>query len=463
MNQLACCRVEGYRHGSCWSLARCHDPHPPFPGAGQHSLPAPSHARHESEPSSTVTVAKPLSTTAQLLLLTAAAQPDDAAIRRLLTDGVDWRELYNLAEHVRAAPIIVRHLGHLVTSAPDSGYQNLRQLATSSVMRMLQFEQLLHNTLRDLEQQGIEVMLLKGAGLAYTAYSSFPDRPMADLDLLVQPDKAERAWSHLQAGDWTWPEARWAAGNYTSHQHLPPLIQEPGGFKLELHTDLLPGGHPFKISANTLWESARRVPTNGRVLTVPRPLHQLWHVCVHFVWQHGMGQGSWRALRDSAAIVRRGDVAWPEFVDLARETRAETCCYWMLRLARRLAAADVPDHVLVALRPRVPEYLIEQLERHYVVSLFPSVLGCPSVWLTRRLWEAGIRPGASGHGRMRPWHVSERFANGVLPQEPESRRRTLWAKLGKIGGWAAYVLRTRRLDIPLNGPLSMHETGNDHT
>jgi hypothetical protein len=52
---------------------------------------------------------------------------------------------------------------------------------------------------------------------------------------------------------------------------------------------------------------------------------------------------------------------------------------------------------------------------------------------------------------MRPWYVMERFADGGLPQEPESRRRTLWAKVGVIGALAAYVRRTRRLDIPLNG------------
>ncbi len=410
---------------------------------------------YKSEPFSTVIATNAtLSPTARLLLLTAAVQPSDAVKRQLLSEGIDWHELCALAERERAAPIVLRHLSRLDASAPGTRFQDLRRLATGSVMRMLQLEQLLHQTLNDLEQQGIEVMLLKGAGLAYTAYCSFTDRPMGDLDVLVQPDKAERAWLHLQTRGWTWPEAQWAAENYTAHQHLPPLIREQGGYRLEIHRDLSPGGHPFRISPDTLWARAQRVPTTGGVLTVPHPLHQLWHVCVHFVWQHQMGWGGWRALRDSAAIVRRGDVAWPEFVDLARETRAGTCCYWMLRLARRLAAAAVPDHVLAALRPPGPEPMIEQLERHYVMSFFPSALGCPSVWLTRRLWEAGIRPRRSGHGRMRPWHVSERFVDAGKRRAAEPRRRTFWAKLRRIGAWADYLRRVRRLVIPLNEPLS---------
>jgi hypothetical protein len=63
-----------------------------------------------------------------------------------------------------------------------------------------------------------------------------------------------------------------------------------------------------------------------------------------------MEWGGWRAFRDVNALARSGDWSWPEFVDLARDSRGATSCYWTLRLARGLAGAPIPDDVLRAFR-----------------------------------------------------------------------------------------------------------------
>src|SRR5207245_9030632 len=93
----------------------------------------------------------------------------------------------------------------------------------------------------------------------------------------------EQAWSLLQTLGWTWPSARWASQRYTAHQHLPPLLQDPGGAsRLEIHGDLLPGGHPFRFAGATMWAQAKQVSLNGRDLTVAHHLHPLCRGGVHF-------------------------------------------------------------------------------------------------------------------------------------------------------------------------------------
>jgi putative nucleotidyltransferase-like protein len=385
-----------------------------------------------------------LSPEAQLLLCTAAAVPDDHAIRRLVAAGMDWPRLSALTQHERAAPIVLRHLRRLDPDAPDTTVGDLRRLATVAVMQLLQLERLLHEALDRLAEQQIEVMLLKGAGLAYSAYASFADRPMGDLDLLVRPAQAEAAWSLLQHHGWTWPATRWASERFTAHQHLPPLLQGAGGeFRLEIHGDLLAAGHPFRLDTADLWARARHVPHDGRVLLVPQALDQLWYVCVHFAWSHEMQWGAWRAVRDVAAIVAHGDIAWSEFVDLARESRAGTACYWTLRLTNRLLGNVVPAVVLARLRPPGAEWWLQRVERHFVANLFPSSDACPSLLLARRLWAGGIRPGWSGHGRARPWQVSERWGAGADPPAP-TPRLSLWTRLRKVGSWVAYLRRINR-------------------
>lgn len=394
-----------------------------------------------------------LSPEAQLLLMTAAGLPGDASLRQTLSGGIDWEKLCLLVQYEKGASVLLRQLGRVGSDAADSGYQELRQLATISVMQMLQLEGLLHQTVDILTDQGIEVVLLKGAGLAYTAYSSFADRPMGDLDLLVRPRDATRAWSLLQNHGWVADEAEVGARRYVGHQHLPRLFRESGTFRLEIHSELLPQEHPFRFSTDTFWDRAQRVTAKGRAFTVPNPMHQLWHVCVHFAWCHGMRWGSWRTLRDVTAIVQARGIDWTEFVSFARETRAASCCFWTLRLAQRLTGAAVPDDVLVSLRPPYPEFIVQRLERHLVSNLFPSESRCPSVWLAHRLWEAAFSPRWSRHGAARPWDVTERWMAGTEPPESDhvfGGAITRW--LRQVGAGTAYLLRLSRFASPVYLP-----------
>ena len=401
-----------------------------------------------------------LSPEARLLLLTASASPSAAAVRGLVGAGIDWDDMWALAQEEKAAAILLRELGRIPVTVPDAGYQQLQQLARVSVMQQLQLERLLHQVLDALAGRRIEAMLLKGSGLAYTAYPSFADRPMGDLDLLIRPAQAEQAWHALQSAGWIWPSAQWEAGRYVAHQHLPPLLHEPGRFRLEIHRHLLPEGHPFRLSDETLWGQAQRVTVDGRVLVVPHRVHQLWHACVHFAWSHQMQWGAWRALRDCAMLSQGGRIDWAEFIELARESRARTCCYWTLRLARRLVGAAVPDDVLLALRPPRSDLILGELERHFTSNLFPSPNRCPSVWLARRLWEAGMLPGWSGHGPARPWHVAERWEVGADPLETApSRIRPPVARIRKLGAWAHYLLWIHRLVLPSEGDSPMPSGG----
>jgi len=365
------------------------------------------------------TSASPLTPEVSLLIQTAA----NGVTSKPLDDCIEWPRLLYLAMQERAVSIVWQWLRRRDGKELERDVaRQWQRLSMISEFQDLQRQRMLVEILDLMARHGIEVMLLKGSALASSVYAKFADRPMGDLDVLVRPDQAIDAWSLLQQHDWSWPATTWPAEQYAAHQHLPPLVNPSGGdTTLEIHTALLPTGHPFDWPVKSVWDEARRIVFAGRTTLVPQSLHQLLHVCVHFGWSHEMRSGGWRMLRDVTALSCSATIDWPAFVQLAQHSRAGTCCFWTLMLARNLAGAAIPSEVLVALRPPRPAVLLKRLEGHFLRQLFSVEQTCPSVALCHALWELAIAPRWSGHGRARPWQGSEHWGETRV----RSKRRFL--------------------------------------
>src|SRR2546428_8585287 len=89
-----------------------------------------------------------LSREAQLLLLTASASPDTTALASLLSAGIDWGGLCDLAQRERAASIVWRQLQRLGSIEPPSTRDGgVRPLATLSAAPNLHLQHLLPRNL----------------------------------------------------------------------------------------------------------------------------------------------------------------------------------------------------------------------------------------------------------------------------------------------------------------------------
>ncbi len=374
-----------------------------------------------------------LSSEAQLLLLTAGGEKNNAAIRALLAKGLDWAKLGWLAEQERATPVLWRRVS-ATGSLPEEA-QALHRMAMVSEFRMSHLETRLLSALDTLAAANTEVVLLKGAALALTVYGSFVARPMSDVDLLVTRDDATRARDALL-------EAGWKSGAsqqtefYEGHHHLPPLVDGQGtGTSLELHTSLFFEGHPFAFTSDDVRARAERVTVRGRVVLVPSVHDQLLHLCLHFAWSHMMATGAWRAFRDLDALLRTERVEWKSFTALARDSKGGSACYWTFRLARTLAGIAVPAWVERALAPPEPEFALRRLEQHFTYDLLPTENISPSLWLTYTMWRAGLRPRWSGHGEVRPWDR----ADTLLATERPARVKRLMLHIRNARSWSRYA------------------------
>ena len=366
--------------------------------------------------------------------------PEAGLLFRLAQEPLDWGRLMRLAQREKALGVVAEQIGEKVDPPLPEGAAAIRRVAMLTTFHLLHLQQRLEQAVAALAGAGIPVVLLKGAGLAYTAYPNFTARQMADLDLLVRVTDAPRSLEVLGASGWAADASTGDGGFYAGHHHLPPLHDaRVRSTTLELHTELFISGHPLGLTGEAVWAAARPVRVGGTDAFVPHPHHQLLHACLHFAWGHGMQSGAWRTFRDVAAIVRTGTVDWDGFVALAEASRGQSCCYWTFELARELSGlASVPAAVLDRLRPPHSRVVHDRIRRHLALTLLPSESLSPSVRLDRFIWEAAVMPHHYGHGATRPWAQEDRL---VSEQQAASGGRTnrLVAGLHKVGAYGRYL------------------------
>ena len=372
-----------------------------------------------------------------VLLMLGGATSDDGVADALR--GVDWQALLALATTERAGAELHHRVRRLAgVSLPRPVSDALQRMAMVSEFEMAQLRECLLAALSTVSAVDARVMLLKGTALVHTVYGGdFGRRPMADIDVLVDPSCATDVWQALVAAGWRETVAPDRTTAYREHHHLPPLRDGRGSrARLEIHTALFADGHPFGLTPELVWSRAESLPSvaggpggERRSAYVPAIAHQLLHVCLHFAWSHVMRFGAWRAVRDVNAIIASGRIDWDAFTSLALETRAATSCYWTFRLARTLADVPVPAEIIEAFRPSRPAAYLRGLEQHYARNLFPVARVCPSVRLDRALWDLGMLPAQSGHGAARPWNHDSHFqpaAGDGTVRPPGKNASQLW-------------------------------------
>lgn len=355
----------------------------------------------------------------------------------------NWSRVVQLASDENAVIALRDCLRRVSDSAIPLGIERyLAILALDREFRMRQLRERLEQTLIALNDAGIEVLLLKGGALACTVYGSFAARPMRDIDILVRPHRADDARALMLELDWESDPDVPGDRSYGTHHHLPPLRDmRASELRLEIHRAILPSGHPFRFTEDEIWRSARRVILGAGHALVMQPDHHAVHLAIHFAWSHMLRWGAWHAFRDLNALGASRTLDWDAFVDTALRWGAASSCYWTLRLGAALSTLPVSRDVLARLEPRFATTLAKPLMRHFVNALARGD-ACPSVRLDHALWTLAMQPGREGHGRTRPWTVSQDllFALDERAQPTGKAPESRFAQMGRSGRYLTEII-----------------------
>lgn len=369
----------------------------------------------------------------------------DADRAKLGENGdADWERVISAALLENAITVLNQRIAKLPpASVPTAVRERIGRLALVWNFKLRMLEKRLAESVRVLAASGIEVTLLKGAALALTVYPTFTDRPMADLDLLVDPSVSHKAHRILQTAGWKLASIPRAADAWNDHHHLPPLVDDAGsGLRLELHTAPLVPGSPFELTRSDMVTSGRWIALKGAQARVPDPHLHAVHAAIHFAYAHQFTSGGVNVFRDLATLRESGTLSWDGFLLAAVRTRSESCCYWTLRLARTLAGLSVPDVLLASLSPRLGDRISAVLEEHFSQLVLRAEHACPSVELRQRLWEFALQIKRSDTG-----------GSSLMEHAPESSNHAERSALRRVGAHFRRAPKWSRYVASLLGPV----------
>jgi hypothetical protein len=205
-----------------------------------------------------------------------------------------------------------------------------------------------------LRALGIPLLALKGLASLHL-YSDLGLRPMADVDLLVPPDRAARGIDALLADGFRlkYGKRRSDLSSLMATRHGFTLVKDA---EIDIHWSSLVEDRSAGADRG-FWERAVPRTLFGREMLVPSPADLLLHTCVHGARFARSMSVAW--VPDSARIIERhgSELDWSLLAREARRRVLELPLRETLRFLKEELESPVPDAVLQALEPREPAWL----------------------------------------------------------------------------------------------------------
>ncbi len=196
---------------------------------------------------------------------------------------VEWLRLIHDAEASHLTPLLDRFISERRHCLPDGAAQLLRVLILRHRATHLARTRAIAGILDAFNSRDLEVIVLKGAALAWSIYQSPDLRPMSDLDLLVDGASADAAQAALGSlgFDVDSPQRRFGRNAH----HLPVASRADGSARInvELHVDALSRDSGASVARHNLTAPPRQFRLNGHTAYALGHTDALRHLAHHLL------------------------------------------------------------------------------------------------------------------------------------------------------------------------------------
>jgi len=283
----------------------------------------------------------------------------DAQVRAA-AEGVDWARFLRVLGRQRVAGLARNALTAAGVPLPVVIDQRLTVLGQSGAVRALALAAEALRLRRLLDAEHLPALFIKGAALAELAYGSLGLKSARDVDLLVAPGDAARAFEILKREGYvvTAPASdfRPAQLQLVVEMHKDLELYHPGrGLNVELHWRLI--DNPVLLREIGLGSAAQEVRVLGGSLPTLGDAELFAYLCVHGA-SHCWFRLKWLADLNAWLTSRRPDEI-VDFYRYAERLGVEPCAGQALLLCNRLLGLPLPDTLAPALRTRRMRMLVD--------------------------------------------------------------------------------------------------------
>lgn len=264
-------------------------------------------------------------------------------------DGVGWDEFLQTARAGGVSPLVyeaVRGQDMLPAPVEESLRMDYYGVARTNVLRFHRLEVVL----RRLADEGIDVILLKGAALAEAVYGNLALRPMCDFDLLVHEADVNGALRVLAALGYQQPYGEFRPGFIRAFRNQI-MMSKAGDAEtrpIEIHWQLLaPLHYQRAIPSGWLWQTACPAHLGAAPVRILSPEAQVLHLCGHLLQHGGYEKANARQLYDLAEVIvlYREQLDWTEMLARAQAYDLVLPLQEALARAHELWSLPIPSEV----------------------------------------------------------------------------------------------------------------------
>ena len=218
---------------------------------------------------------------------------------------VDWRGVAALSEREAVAPLLFSVLRNQYI-LPSAVEKTLHRSYVITAARNTAIMHQLADVLRRLQGQGIPTLVLKGAALAASVYGEMAERPMGDIDLLVEISDTARALRALGECGYQRVDVDERGATSESFEN-EIMVARSGGASvpIELHWSLFDSPHHQRVlPIDWFWDTAvQRTVADTPAMTLgvdALVLHLCGHLVLHhhgqgLLWHHDLAEILWRS------------------------------------------------------------------------------------------------------------------------------------------------------------------------
>ena len=283
---------------------------------------------------------------------------------------IDWSQLFAITP-----PELYGYLGYklaevgLESQCPALLLQETRNARRATAAQWLRLRLELRRLAEEFARHHVELLVLKGAALAFLAYPDSSVRSVSDIDILVRSESLAQALESIFAAGFQRPERFEFAHRATLKESALPgeeislPLEKPGTRALiEIHTQLESAEPWFPVPIGQIWESAQEAYIQGLEVRILDQHEFLFHLVLHLARGHLFALGL-RPLLDVHLWVKvRGELLdWKWIASECVRRGYGGWAHLTLKIVRDTFGTEVPPYFFEHVPPPAAFDRLQQL------------------------------------------------------------------------------------------------------